>query len=811
MNALRSSIHCFALALFAISCSSVFAAPAVDDPEGLPEHAVARFGTVHFRHGAPITAMAMSKDGKYLASGSGDRTLRIWESDTGKLLRIIRCESPYTTGITFSPDGKQIAADVDAENISIFEWQTDKQPRKIKATIPKAIVWSPDGKHIGCSVIDEDSILVFDAASGKQLYKIKGGERVAFSPDNKMFTIANIGGTIALHNVNDGKKFGELRPQEKSGIVWLQYSKTGAFLLASNDVGWVEVWDIKRSKRMQSFEGGGFAVFVPGDKAVAAIWENRVALFDLRSGQRTETSVDAWHSTPFLFAGDGNRIFVGGPQFRIAVWNRTTGKQENVGEGHAGEINGLAFGPLGDALLSTGADGVRLWSVKDNKELNNGRRVLSSQALALAPNARRFAVAHARAIHIWNPVDLTAAKPYPEQPAYKLKSKAEQIPFIAYTPDGERIAYPGGEKALHIADPGRGTDFAPLPLAFDPLAAAFGPNGRNLAVITRDGLLSYWSISPRGPGNVEPKDLELWKKRVQRAPRASVAISPNGLLIAASSVGRVLLLESVSGRQWYGFDRHLGDGGVQAIAFSPDGRLLAVGHGGSEGIVRIWEVLTAKEIVTLHGHAGGVNVIAFSPNGQRLASAGADSSILVWDLALPAGPDLKALTLGDAWNLLDSENAKLAYQAMGAMINAGEKAVTIIDAGLKGAIDNQTRVRKLIAQLDDDDFRVRKEARAQLDREGLRAWPAMHDALRQKIPQETERLIRLIIEGMQARGLQAPEGGLYGESLRTVRCINVLERIGTKEAIAVLQTLADVKDDSRVTQEAKAALERLRR
>jgi WD40 repeat protein len=810
MSAPSISTRCFALAVLACSASAIFAQKPAD-PEALPEHAVARFGTVRFRHGAPISALSISNDGKYLASGSSDRSIRIWETDTGRLLRAIRCDSPYPTGIAFSADGKRIAADLDAENISIVEWQTTKPPVQIKAMVPRAVAWSPDGKLVGCAVGDEDSVLIIDALNGKHLHKFKDADRVAFSPDNKTFAIGHVGRTVALHDIKDARKIGELARREKCTVVWMKYSRDGDHLLASNDVGSVEVWNVKQLKLTQSFEAGGFAEFVAGDKAVAAISENQIALFDLATGKKSTSGVEAWRTTPFLFSGDGNRILVGGPYSRIVVWNRTTGKQELSGDGHTGVVTGLAFGPLADTLLSTGADGIRLWSIKEKQELAEGRRTGFNQALGLSPSAHRFVTAESAAVHVWNPVDLTAAKPYPNEPAYKLTSKAEKIPFIAYAADGERIAYASGNKSIVFADPGRGTEFAPLYLTADAQAAAFGPNGRSFAVITRDGLLTHWSVSPRGPGEIEPKDLELWKKRVQRASRAAVAISPNGLLIAASSVGRVLLLESVSGRQWHGFDRQLGDGDVNAIAFSPDGRLLAVGHGGAEGIVRVWEVITGNEIVTFRGHAGGVNVVAFSPDGRRIASGGADSSILVWDLALPKGPDAAPISLGDAWDLLDSENTKSAYHALGALISGGDRAITIIDMGLKGAIDNQARIRKLISQLNDDDFRLRKSARAALEKEALRAWPLLHEALRKKLPQETERLIRLIIEGMEARGLSSPESGLYGESLRAVRSIHILERIGGKEAIRVLEMLTTNKDDARISQEANAALARLRR
>ena len=121
------------------------------------------------------------------------------------------------------------------------------------------------------------------------------------------------------------------------------------------------------------------------------------------------------------------------------------------------------------------------------------------------------------------------------------------------------------------------------------------------------------------------------------------------------------------------------------------------------------------------------------------------------------------------------------------------------------------RIVALIKQLDDDDFRLRKNARDLLEKEGLRALLALRDTLRRKLPGETERLVKLIIENMESRGLNAPNSGLFGESLRAVRSIHVLEHVGGKEAIRVLETLAASKDDVRISQEANAALERLRR
>ena len=194
-----------------------------------------------------------------------------------------------------------------------------------------------------------------------------------------------------------------------------------------------------------------------------------------------------------------------------------------------------------------------------------------------------------------------------------------------------------------------------------------------------------------------------------------------------------------------------------------------------------------------------------------IASAGADSTILLWPLALTPSPEGQPMTLAEAWDALDDLDIKTSSLAMNTLMAAGQKSIAIMQNGTADAIKNDAQVRGWIRDLDSDEFRVRKVARGGLDKRGRRALPLLQEALSKKLPIDTERQIRLIIDEFDARDIRMPESGLFGESLRTVRSIRILEHIGGQDAAQILEKWAQSKDEDRIAVEAKSALEYIRR
>jgi hypothetical protein len=247
---------------------------------------------------------------------------------------------------------------------------------------------------------------------------------------------------------------------------------------------------------------------------------------------------------------------------------------------------------------------------------------------------------------------------------------------------------------------------------------------------------------------------------------------------------------------------------VASLAVSPDHRLVAFGlHGESD--IRIWEVASATERARLKGHREVVSALAFSPDGKLLASGSADTTILIWDLNRPfhlqkphsAVPTEKELAAH--WDMLADPEAARADAAIWALVYAPAQSVPFLQKHLHPVESlPEAQVQKLIADLDSDNFGTRQKALLKLELLHEGAEPALQAALTGKLGVEghlrVQRLLKKIRQPMaNARLVQAR------------RALEVLERIGTQEAKQLLQTLAKGDSQARLTQEAQACLRRL--
>jgi hypothetical protein len=230
--------------------------------------------------------------------------------------------------------------------------------------------------------------------------------------------------------------------------------------------------------------------------------------------------------------------------------------------------------------------------------------------------------------------------------------------------------------------------------------------------------------------------------------------------------------------------------------------------------LRLWEIATGKELHQVkrpesYNCVQGtfITCLTFMPNSKALATGMGDGTVLVWDLA-PVGwsakaglKDLDDRALAALWSDLAGENSR-AYKAMWILGESPRQALPFLKEHvmpLEGVDPNL--VQRLLAELDDSDFEIREKAAKELAKMGYEIEPALHKALEGQISMETRRRVQEIVDLLPTRALAT------GETVRTLRAIQVLERIGTKEACEILHKIAG-GGLARETQEAKEALAR---
>jgi RNA polymerase sigma factor (sigma-70 family) len=768
----------------------------------LPDEAVTRLGTVRFRHGSAVSALAVSADGKVVASAGWGEAIRLWDVATGKQVRPL--EQRLVTALAFSPDGKVLAAGEHDLAISLWDVASGKQLRQCwgQAAV-KAVVFTPDGTRLlsggGDGIIRE-----WDVATGKLLRDLESRpiiDQLAVSADGKTLAAGGDAGTISVWERTTGKQLHLLRTN--GSIYALAFATDGKTLAsASRDEPAVRLWDWTTGREARRLEGhavrslafgaDGKTLVAGGDHA-----DGTVRVWDWTTGKEVQRfQGEPGDCEHLALAPHGRTVVVGGANHTIRLWDLATGREVHAASGHQRPVCAVAFSSDGKFLASGGIGGtVCLWDPATGRELRRfGESTGGFMTVVFAPGDRTLASTGTdHFIHLWDVATGQEVRRY-QVPVGRLPS------CLAFAPDGKTLAA-GYDQVISLIDADTGRELHRLRGHRPPdsvRCVAFSPDGRTLASGGWDRTVRLWDVAT----GAERHCLAGHEGRV-----CTLAWSPGGKTLTSSAQdGALRVWDVATGKEIARLPTPTD--GFDAQAFSPDGKTLTWGGGYGDRTVRVVEVMTGQEVCRFVGHAGPVNGVAVSPDGRTVASAGDDTTVLIWDVTgrlrdghlQPA--NLSPAGMDRLWTELGGADAARARRALWTLASAPLQAVPFLEARLRPVVASEPeQVARLIAGLDDDRFTVREQATAALERLGPAAEPALRKALAGRPTAEVrQRALRLL-----AKLEKDPP------ALRLQRAVSVLECIDTPAARQVLEALAKATPVTDVAQDAKAALDRLTR
>lgn len=659
----------------------------------LPPGAIARLGTIRYRHNGWYKRIAFLPDNATFVVGTANNTIRLWDVASGRPVREIALGDAMLQAFALSPDGERLvvlAAVFDRQmgeyemRLKVWELTTWNEQAAFKWTEPlleasKSVALSPDGT-LAATGTSNGKIRFWDLASGQERFSHDGMggeiESIEFSPGGELIAAAGRRGAV-LWEWGEGNEPIRLPELPRGGQV-VRFSPDGNLLtVGSDDTVAAQLYDVPSGKLNRKLQGlgeryyrEGLSFLNGGQQLATPAYPSSIEIFDVATGQLART-LDVGIDQPrgIAISSDDRVAAIIASEAEIKVWDLQADKSlSNRFVGHTETPYEIFFLPGGREIATGAVDGtIRIWESNTGEPQQVLRHERWVTALAATRDGSRILSSGMDdSLRLW---DVAA-----EREIYKLaghgRTGGNRHFAVGFSEDESAMLSFGPDLYLRIFDVATGKALAEHAIrpssieleeadegrprlkegeAFGGLdedassaigSARFSANGSMMFLSTRRGALHIFDVTTgREFGRLEAD-----------RPLQEYAVSRTGALLATASrkppadgnpdpamQHSLLHLQRTSEAEplW---EKELPGNLSYKLEFSPNGEFVAVSlfgqspRSGSRYWISVLSSATGDEIYRIEDYPQGSNNFTFSPDSRRLAASYPDTSVIVWDL-----------------------------------------------------------------------------------------------------------------------------------------------------------------------------------